>query len=229
MPEVETEVATERDRRIRWVDQGRGLVMFLLVLTLAFPPDEWKSEAALHAIAAGQPVSFVDWLKALSFFLFGHPGRDATYMTIFDVGAAAFVFVIGLMFSISVRKRLESGGTREAVKYVVVRYGLLLLLGYLIMAAGGELVYESERVPGVPVLNWDVIPTLGLVGFVALPFAYVKDPKTRLLAAVLVAYTAAICWYLYKNRRTISTQKATAAFIVVTIVLAVLLMGLGVI
>jgi hypothetical protein len=53
-------------------------------------------------------------------------------------------------------------------------------LGFLIIAAGGEFVYENR---GYTVVSWDVIPTLGLVGFIAIPFAFIKDNKIRLISA----------------------------------------------
>jgi hypothetical protein len=157
----------EKVERLRWVDQGRGFIIFMLVLTLAFPPDEWKPEGSIM------------------FFLFGHPGPFDTYMTVFDIGAAAFIFVIGLIFSISFRKRLEKQGLIAAIKYVVIRYGLLLVLGYIVVAVGGRFSYYDARLPGVLILMWDVIPTLGLVGFVTLPFVLIKRYDVRMIIGYL--------------------------------------------
>ena len=157
----------EKPQRFRWIDQGRGFIVFLLVLTLAFPPDVWKPKGSLM------------------FFLFGHPGSFDTYMTIYDIGAAAFIFVIGLIFSISFRKRLERNGLKSAIFHVVVRYGLLLILGFLIIFAGGDVIRYSNQLPGVPILVWDVIPTLGLVGFVTLPFVFIKKYEIRMIVGYI--------------------------------------------
>lgn len=157
----------EKVERLRWVDQGRGFIIFMLVLTLAFPPDEWKPKGSIM------------------FFLFGHPGPFDTYMTVFDIGAAAFIFVIGLIFSISFRKRLEKQGLIAAIKYVVIRYGLLLVLGYIVVAVGGRFFSYDARLPGVLILMWDVIPTLGLVGFVTLPFVLIKRYDVRMIIGYL--------------------------------------------
>jgi hypothetical protein len=138
--------------------------MFLLVLTMAFPPGDWKPEGSLL------------------FWFFGHPSATATYMTLFDVGAAAFIFILGLLFARSFQQRKAAQGLGAAVRYVAIRYGLLLLLGVLIIAAGGEFIYERN---GITVVSWDVIPTLGLVGFVAIPFALIQNPKIRLLVGYL--------------------------------------------
>lgn len=152
----------EEKIRYKWIDQARGFIMFLLVVTSVFPPGEWKPEGSVL------------------FWLFGHPNPDALYMTLFDVGAAAFIFVLGMLFTVSFAKRKAKKGAKEAVFYVVKRYGLLLLLGFLIIAADGEFIYENR---GYTVISWDVIPTLGLVGFVAIPFAFIKDNKVRLILA----------------------------------------------
>ena len=64
----------EKQGRVLWVDAGRGFLMLYLVITVVFPPGDWAPEGSIL------------------FFLTGHPGREATYMTAFDIGAAAFIF-----------------------------------------------------------------------------------------------------------------------------------------
>ncbi|MGV9173123.1 MAG: hypothetical protein ACOC35_11220, partial [Promethearchaeia archaeon] len=84
----------EKQKRLRWIDQGRGLVMLLLVFTITFPPEKFREMSeniVLH-------------------FLFGHAGSRASYMTLFDVGAAAFIFVLGLSMAISYSKRVKGTG-----------------------------------------------------------------------------------------------------------------------
>ncbi len=152
--------------RLRWIDQARGFVIFLLVLTLVFPPDSWMSTSTLGG-------------SILHFFL-GHAGAYDTYMTFYDVGAPAFIIIIGLAFSLSFRKRMEEGGSKAAVRHVVVRYGAILLLGILFVLVDGEgLIKVSET--GLLIVRWDVPPTLGLVGFVTLVFVYIKDARKRML------------------------------------------------
>ncbi len=162
------------NQRYKWIDQARGFIMFYLVVTTVFPPSAWKPEGSIL------------------FWLFEHPSPDALYMTLFDVGAAAFIFVLGMLFTVSFAKRRERKGTKEAVLYVAKRYGLLLLLGFLIIVADGEFIYENR---GYTVVSWDVIPTLGLVGFVAIPFAFIKDNKIRLI----VAYAWMVLYQILMN------------------------------
>ncbi|MHA1475504.1 MAG: hypothetical protein ACTSQ5_09985, partial [Promethearchaeota archaeon] len=56
----------EDSRRLRWIDQARGFIMLLLVITLVKP---WE-EATLEG--------------TFLFFLTRHPDEFATYMTLFD-------------------------------------------------------------------------------------------------------------------------------------------------
>ncbi len=152
--------------RLRWIDQARGFVIFLLVLTLVFPPGAWMSTSTLGG--------------AILHFFLGHAGASDTYMTFYDVGAPAFIIIIGLAFSLSFRKRMQEGGSKAAVRHVVVRYGAILLLGILFVLVDGEgLIKVSET--GLLIVRWDVPPTLGLVGFVTLAFVYIKDSKKRML------------------------------------------------
>lgn len=152
--------------RLRWVDQARGFVIFLLVLTLVFPPDAWKSTSTLGGFV-------------LNFFL-GHAGSYDTYMTFYDIGAPAFIIIIGLAFSLSFRKRMHEGGSKAAVRHVLTRYGVILLLGVLFLLVGDLSLIEISNT-GLVIVRWDVLPTLGLVGFVTLPFVYIKDARKRML------------------------------------------------
>lgn len=162
--------------RLRWIDQGRGFILFLLVLTMVFPPSEWKPEGSIM------------------FWFFGHPGNRAKYMTLYDVGAAAFIFIMGLTFSISFRQRIQRQGMTKAIWYVVVRYCMVLLLGilFVLVWSGNFTLLEYNKEFGIEVVKWDVIPTLGLVGFVTLPFTFIQNPKIR----VLIAYVWMILYQL---------------------------------
>ena len=153
--------------RLRWIDQERGFVMFLLLLTITFPPNEWMPGGSIL------------------FWFFGHPDSQATYMTLFDVGAAVFIFIIGLSFSISFHRRIATQGLHKAVLHVLTRYGMILILGllFLLASAGSYNILEYRSTFGITVVRWDVIPTLGAVGFVTLPFIFITNPKIRMILA----------------------------------------------
>jgi len=161
----------EDSNRLRWIDQARGFIMLLLCITLIEPWEESVSEGTFL------------------FFLTQHPGVDATYMTLFDIGTPAFMFILGLSFVLSYNKRKERKGTLNAVGRILIRGFLLLLLGYLLMMVehGFDFskIFEYKDEAGFIIPRWDVIPALGLATLVALPFIFIKEPKFRLLAAYI--------------------------------------------
>jgi len=82
--------------------------------------------------------------------------------TFVDLGAPAFVFVIGLNYVISVRRRLEKDGSWLMTQHFLVRYFAILGIGAL-LGAGQVLL----KIDGVNV-NWGVLQAIGVAGLVTL-------------------------------------------------------------
>ena len=153
-------------RRYYWIDHARGFIMLLLVITEFLP----------NAIREGSEIG--------RFFL-AHPPdeRFVEYMNFFDIGAPAFIFIMGLLMPLSFLHRKERDGVTKAVRHMVIRYGIIFLLGFLVIFIDhGEII---AMVGEVPVIIWDVLPTLGLVGLIAIPFLWLK-PKLRAIAATVI-------------------------------------------
>ena len=184
----------EDSRRLRWIDQARGFIMLLLCITLVEPWEKTTSEGSIF------------------FFLTQHPDVDATYMTLFDIGTPAFMFILGLSFVLSFNKRKSQKSTSSAILRVIIRGFLLLILGYLLMLVehGFDfgVLYEYNAEAGFKIPLWDVLPALGLATLVALPFIFIKDPKYRLIAAYIwmflyqillistpIGYYASLTWH----------------------------------
>lgn len=182
--ESEEEAPARVKKRLRWIDQARGFIMFYLVLTIAFPSDWAKS--------------FTDptgtWINYVLHFLFDHAPTSGTYMTLFDVGAAAFIFVLGLTMPISYKKRKAKDGKGAAVKHIVIRYLVLSALGLLIMLVNNiELVEEKS---GFLILSWDVVPAIAAAGWITfLVLVLVDDAKMRLI----IGYAIAILYQILMN------------------------------
>ncbi|MHA1997542.1 MAG: hypothetical protein ACTSU9_05435 [Promethearchaeota archaeon] len=161
--------------RLKWIDMGRGFIVLYMVISIIFPEDWFKGNLVLE-------------------FLFVHPARTAFQMHLIDVGATGFVFILGLLFSTSFNRRRESHGVGKAIIHIVKRYGLILLLGFLIvLATSDSLIYSTyndlaDDGTDIIVLAWDVIPALGLVGFIGIPFLFLKK-KYRLVAGY--------CWMAF--------------------------------
>ncbi|NMC07902.1 MAG: lipase maturation factor family protein [Candidatus Lokiarchaeota archaeon] len=154
--------------RIHWIDQGRGFVMFLLVVSGIMP-------------------KFMREFNDVTWFFFEHPqgSETAQYMNFYDVGVPAFFFIIGLLMAVSIKKRAEKKGVANAVLNEVIRWGLLLLFWEIIvLAENGELGKLKEIVPGTwwYVISWDVVNAIGFVGLVATPLMFLPA-KARMIAA----------------------------------------------
>ncbi|MHA1520520.1 MAG: hypothetical protein ACTSRK_10105 [Promethearchaeota archaeon] len=154
----------ESSNRMRWIDQVRGFILIGLCITLAEPWEEVEG--------------------TILFFFTSHPDEVAMYMTLYDVGTLAFLFILGLSFSLSFNKHREKIGTGKAILKVIARYGLLLLLGYVLMLVeygfDTSVLFPVNEEVGYIIPLWDVIPSIGLVGFIALPFLFIKKPKIRM-------------------------------------------------
>src|SRR5271157_536418 len=188
MEAPKSKIETPKKERLGFVDLWRGFIMIYLVLS-AFIPESWITNTAYQG-------AFTPILE----FLFVHPARESFVMHLIDIGATSFVFVLGLMYSVTFNQRREKSGTKAAIKHIIIRYGVIVWLGFAVMIveygwplivtkgdvlAGINTLTYSSGVPAgsdITVLWWDVIPSLGLVGFVGIPFLFLKK-KARLIVA----------------------------------------------
>ncbi len=159
-----------KSTRLRFIDQGRGFVVLYLVITLVFPPEAWRS------------ASFSIFLH----YVFDHASASATYMTLYDVGAAAFIFILGMVMNAAYQKRLETKGKKNAVLHILVRYGILFVLGALIVIVDQGTVYDIHAGLPIPEINWDVLPTIAVAGLITFLFINIKNPLYRIIAGYLL-------------------------------------------
>jgi hypothetical protein len=188
MSEEELAPAEQREsQRFAFVDLWRGFIIIYMLFSI-FVPESWMTNAAYQG-----PVT------PILEFLLVHPPREAFIMHLIDIGAVSFVFVLGLMFSVTFQQRQKKSGTAAALKHIMLRYGVILVLGFSILFVSyPDLIYTKidnlagiaspTYTSGVPagveitVLAWDVIPSLGLVGFVGIPFLFLRK-KLRMIVA----------------------------------------------
>ncbi|MHA1819172.1 MAG: hypothetical protein ACTSU2_11375 [Promethearchaeota archaeon] len=172
-------------KRLRWVDSARGFVMFYLVFTLFFPPEDWRKQE----------------FNSVIYFLFNHAGTQDKYMTLYDVGAAAFIFVLGLMMAVSYKRHIDKEGKAGALKHLVIRYLYMTLLSVVLIFVfyQGFIKHDDAgnivSISGIPVIYWDVVPAITVAGFVSIPFLLIKDWKKRMAAG----YIWAIIYQLLMN------------------------------
>jgi fucose 4-O-acetylase-like acetyltransferase len=155
--------------RVHWVDQLRGLTILMIVVGDLIP-EKWQT---------ANPV--------LAFFL-THAPRQAHHVNFTDLRASIFIFIMGLMVAYSFRRRCAKLGTRSTCLHMVRRYGVIFSLGILATVFGhGSLIRTVTLDDGsdLRVLYWDVLPTLGWVGLLGIPFMFLR-PGMRLISAYLL-------------------------------------------
>ena len=153
-------------KRYYWIDHARGFIMILLVITEFLP----------YAIRTGSEIA--------QFFL-AHPQNQKTveFMNYYDIGAPAFIFIMGLLMPLSFLHRKERDGVSKAVTHMIIRYGIILALGLLVI-----LIDHGEFITIEGIIIWDVLPTLGLVGLITIPFLWLKPKGRALVAAALLIF-----------------------------------------
>lgn len=181
---MKTETVTEK-QRFCWIDQLRGsAILYLAICNLIHWP---KSNGVLE-------------------FLFSHAPAEAASMTLRDVSASAFIFIMGFLYGYAFHRHSKRSGVRGAGERLVFRYGLIFILGMLISFVGqGTFLKEKALESGrhLTVIVWDVLPAIGLVGLVGLPFLFLK-PRIRLFAGYALMFfyqimlsTESTGWKLY--------------------------------
>ncbi len=139
--------------RIRWLDYARGFTM-LCSSTFWYLPWSLREE--------------------FSFFM-AHPANSGYVraINVFDLGVITFIFCMGLSMAISVRRRLAENSWEFVSRHIFFRCSLLIVLNYLIVLISGkdflkikhgEILIKS----GLPVFEWGVLVSLGVVGILAL-------------------------------------------------------------
>lgn len=150
--------------RIRWLDQTRGFVILLLIISMAFPPADWKQEGTI-------------W-----FFFFSHPPVRARYMTFYDIGVVAFIFLMGMSMNFTLRLETQALPLRLGLKKLLMRAGLLILLGYAILFFETGFYFASppentmyHQLPAI--VNWNVFLSIGVAYLCAIPWIFSNCSK----------------------------------------------------
>lgn len=126
------------EARSALIDAFRGFAVFCMVIGNFMMNITW----------------YPDWLKH---------APDIGFRFV-DLGAPAFVFVIGLNYLTSSRRRFERDGSWKAAQHFVIRYFAILGLGALFGA--GQVLFQ---IGGVTV-NWGVLQAIGVAGLMTLFF-----------------------------------------------------------
>ena len=144
---------TLTNKRIIAIDRFRGLTIFLMVLANFFDGVEWIPGWMKHAVPPG--------------------------LTIVDLIAPAFFFVIALTFPLSFQKRKERDGKQNATAHALIRGFAIIGIGFIISA--GESLFVSDD----GILSFGVLEVIGFTLVMAVPF--VLSPLwVKSLAAIII-------------------------------------------
>jgi len=102
-------------------------------------------------------VNFLAFFDATPTFL--KHGENGT-MTFADLVAPFFLFVLGMMYSKSLVRRIEKSGRKAAYAHALFRYAVILLIGIV-----GGCVGKMKLT-----FDWGILQAIGLAGMIALPF-----------------------------------------------------------
>ncbi|MHA1488369.1 MAG: hypothetical protein ACTSRI_01790 [Promethearchaeota archaeon] len=165
---------SKEQNRIFWLDHAKGSIMIFLVITMYLPRYIREGPAR---------------------FFLAHPENSTTtmLMNFYDIGAPVFILIMGLLMPLSFFRRKEKYGVNKALKHLSIRYGVILFLGLLVILIDhGNFIKMEDGAPvivtGMVVILWDVLPTLGLVGLIAIPFLWLKPKVRAIMATILLIF-----------------------------------------
>lgn len=120
-------------KRYDWLDQFRGIVVLLLIISVI----TWPLSGDF---STGELIVGPTFLNHGYKYYNGNPA----IITIIDIGQQIFMFVMGFVAYIAFSSRLEKKGTKEAWKHGLIRVGILYFLSFLDDGLIGGLIINGE-------------------------------------------------------------------------------------
>ncbi len=115
-------------------------------------------------------------------------------LTIADVGAPLFLFIMGMMYRVSFVSRWKRDGVSKATLHMARRYTILLMIG-LVPSVILRLIFRHRLEVG-----WGVIQTLGMAGLLALPTMRLKTIHRLVIGVALLVLYQLLLEYGYGFR-----------------------------
>jgi hypothetical protein len=110
-------------------------------------------------------------------------------MNYHDVGVVSYLIIMGMVMARSFDRRIISNGNASALIHMLIRYSMILFLGIISTFIEGRGWIRQEEgcslfIAGIPVVEWGIFQTLGLVGLVATVF-YKINWRYKLLLGII--------------------------------------------
>jgi hypothetical protein len=168
------EVEEKLHPRFDWLDQFRGVVVLLLIISTI----TWPLSANL---ASGEALIGPTFLN--------HGWRYANYdpamITIIDIGQQIFMFVMGFVAYIAFSSRLEKKGAKEAWKHGLIRVAILYIIAFLDDGLIGGDLLEGGIGWISNVLYNGTLANLAIGSLAAMVGVYfIKDADKRILLGI---------------------------------------------
>lgn len=170
----ESEVIEKKSKRYEWLDQFRGIVVVLLIVSTI----TWELSGDFLTM---DPIIGPTFLNHGWQYFEGYP----PIITLIDIGQQIFMFILGYVGYLSFKSRLDKGETKIAWKYAIRRVALLYVLallddGILSYATGGSFSIKD-------VLYNGTFANLAIGSLAAYISAYfINNADKRMISSVMI-------------------------------------------
>ncbi len=160
--------------RYRWLDQARGLVVLLYMVSAITSPLDGDVLRGEHQIGP-------TYLNHGYAYFYDHPAM----ITIIDVGQPIFMFVVGFAAYIAFTGRLRKRGAAFAWLYALRRVALLYLLSYI---SAGPLYHLAGQPTNWPEVLYDgILSRIAIGAFVTYASIYfLRNADRRIYVGIFI-------------------------------------------
>ena len=168
-----------KNPRLEWLDQFRGLVVVLLIIstyTWILSGNLEKGLIPIGSTFLNHGCKYADWQDQ----------GWATINTIIDIGQQIFIFIVGFVTGFSFKRRMEKEGSKIAWSHAFRRFFVLMIFSLLdegIFSDGFDFAQY----------NWYNIFFYGTLGnlawasiFACLAFYTIKEADTRVIIGIII-------------------------------------------
>ena len=182
--EDESERTEQLHKRYEWLDQLRGLIIILLIVSVITWPLSGDFLGGVTPI--GPPL-----LNHGFQYYKGYPA----IITIIDIGQQIFMFILGFVAYLAFTSRRDKKGTGAAWKHGIIRVAVLYGIAFLDDGLIGGLLFGSG-IPWDEVLWYGTLANLAIGSFAAYLFIYLipKSADKRLYVCIGIMIIHAILY-----------------------------------
>lgn len=182
--EAESERTEQLHKRYVWLDQFRGLIIILLIVSVI----TWRLSGDF--LGGVTPIGPPLLNHGFQYYK-GYPA----IITIIDIGQQIFMFILGYVGFIAFTSRRDKKGIGAAWKHGIIRVAVLYGLAFLDDGLIGGLLF-GDGIPWDEVLWYGTLANLAIGSFAAYLFIYLipKSADKRLYVCIGIMIVHAILY-----------------------------------